>query len=519
MPILGASSSAAKPAPTVPTSVSASNSGSGRAFNNGAASVSFTAPSTSKLPVTSYTVTSSPGSFTASGASSPLTVTGLQSNTAYTYTVTAASAAGTSSASSASSSVTATTVPQAPTIGTATFSSGATSVTFTAGATGGSTITGYTVTSTSGATGTGASSPISVTETVAGSYTYTVTATNANGTSTASSASNSITASFAFAVLAQNSLGNSTYLSKSTDGMATWSNLAIPVSNASHYANGRTLSTNGTGTWLLAGSNATNGQAGVWYSTNSGSSWTLVAVSVPNLGAVQGEFGHYGEASGGGYWVIGGTRRSGQPASIHYSNTLSSWTYAATGTGSGLATNSVIYASNMTNKWWTTIEGGKTIYSTSNPPSSWTVTTGSVYNQFYAATDGTTVVWAGGQQYANQQYATGSASAATAFTTIDYGAACVAYGNGKFMLAFARDPNNTGSTSALIYTSTSGTGSWSASNSPWGTTYSIIGGGWAGKFYLVRAGGVYATSTDATTWTIVATAPGSDPYSTIKYGT
>lgn len=196
MPILGASSSGAKPAPTVPTSVSASNSGSGRAFNNGAASVSFTAPSTSKLPVTSYTVTSSPGSFTASGASSPLTVTGLQSNTAYTYTVTATSAAGTSSASSASASVTATTVPQAPTIGTAIDGGTGTtvSVPFTANATGGSAITGYTVTSSPGSlTGTGASSPITVSGLTTGtSYTFTVTATNANGTSTASSASNSI---------------------------------------------------------------------------------------------------------------------------------------------------------------------------------------------------------------------------------------------------------------------------------------------------------------------------------------
>lgn len=198
MPILGASSSGAKPAPTVPTSVSASNSGSGRAFNNGAASVSFTAPATSKLPITSYTVTSSPGSFTASGASSPLTVTGLQSNTAYTYTVTATSAAGTSSASSASSSVTATTVPQAPTIGTPTAGADTTtqvSVPFTSNATGGSSITSYTVTSSPGnVTGTGASSPVTVSGLSSSTaYTFTVTATNANGTSAASSSSSSIT--------------------------------------------------------------------------------------------------------------------------------------------------------------------------------------------------------------------------------------------------------------------------------------------------------------------------------------
>ena len=87
------------------------------------------------------------------------------------------------------------TVPDAPTIGTATAGVGQASVTFTAGATGGSTITGYTVTSSPGnITATGSSSPITVTGLTNGTaYTFTVTATNANGISAASSSSNSIT--------------------------------------------------------------------------------------------------------------------------------------------------------------------------------------------------------------------------------------------------------------------------------------------------------------------------------------
>jgi len=204
MPILGASASGAKSSPVAPTIGTATNVGTSRAYNNGSATVTFTAPN-SKLPITSYTVTSSPGSYTGTGASSPLTVTGLQSATAYTFTVTATSAAGTSSASSASNSITATTVPQAPTIGTATNASGQSysgsasiSVPFTAGATGGAAVSTYTVTSSSSATGSGASSPVSVSETVGNptstARTYTVTATNANGISTASSASNSIAA-------------------------------------------------------------------------------------------------------------------------------------------------------------------------------------------------------------------------------------------------------------------------------------------------------------------------------------
>jgi hypothetical protein len=195
--LFGIEASARKSVPDAPTIGTATDVGTARAYNNGAATVTFTAPSfNGKLPITSYTVTSSPGGFTASGASSPLTVTGLQSSTSYTFTVTATNAIGTSSASVASNSITATTVPQAPTIGTAADGGTGTSatVTYTAGATGGKAVSAYTATSSPGSlTGTGAS-PITVSGLTTGtSYTFTVTATNANGTSTASSASNSVT--------------------------------------------------------------------------------------------------------------------------------------------------------------------------------------------------------------------------------------------------------------------------------------------------------------------------------------
>lgn len=92
------------------------------------------------------------------------------------------------------------TVPDAPTIGTATAGNGQCSVAFTPpGDDGGSTITGYTATSTPGSfTGTAASSPITVTGLSNGTgYTFTVYATNAEGNSTASSASNTCTPSAA----------------------------------------------------------------------------------------------------------------------------------------------------------------------------------------------------------------------------------------------------------------------------------------------------------------------------------
>ena len=87
-------------APGAPTAVSA-------VAGNGSAVVSFTAPaSDGGDPINSYTVTSSPGGITATGAGSPITVSGLSNGTSYTFTVKATSPAGTGAASAASASVT-----------------------------------------------------------------------------------------------------------------------------------------------------------------------------------------------------------------------------------------------------------------------------------------------------------------------------------------------------------------------------------------------------------------------------
>jgi trimeric autotransporter adhesin len=195
MSMISVISGSGKSAPNAPTIGTATNVGTGRAYNNGRADVTFTAPTyNGRSAITGYTVTSSPGGFTGTGASSPISVTGLQSSVSYTFTVTATNAVGTSAASAASNSITATTVPQAPTIGTATGGDASATITYTAGATGGSAITTFTATSSPGSiTGTGAS-PITVSGLTNGTaYTFTVTATNANGTSSASAASNSVT--------------------------------------------------------------------------------------------------------------------------------------------------------------------------------------------------------------------------------------------------------------------------------------------------------------------------------------
>ena len=90
--------------PKTPTIGTATNVGTGRAYNNGAATITFTADPT--YAADSFTVTSTPGSFTGTGASSPITVTGLQSDTAYTFKVTATNTYGTSGESEASNSIT-----------------------------------------------------------------------------------------------------------------------------------------------------------------------------------------------------------------------------------------------------------------------------------------------------------------------------------------------------------------------------------------------------------------------------
>jgi hypothetical protein len=74
---------------------------------DGQATVSFEAPaSNGGAQVTSYTVTASPGGRTATGAGSPITVTGLADGTTYAFTVTATNTAGTGPASAASNPVT-----------------------------------------------------------------------------------------------------------------------------------------------------------------------------------------------------------------------------------------------------------------------------------------------------------------------------------------------------------------------------------------------------------------------------
>ncbi len=86
-------------APTAPANVSATAA-------LGAASVSFSPPPyDGGNPISSYTVTASPGGAAATGTSSPINIPGLHAGTAYSFTVTASNAFGPGLASAASNRV------------------------------------------------------------------------------------------------------------------------------------------------------------------------------------------------------------------------------------------------------------------------------------------------------------------------------------------------------------------------------------------------------------------------------
>jgi hypothetical protein len=82
-------------APGAPTGVSA-------ALEVETGVISFTPASDNGAPISSYTVTSSPGGVHASATGGPITLTGLAADTSYTFTVTATNAVGTGAASTAS---------------------------------------------------------------------------------------------------------------------------------------------------------------------------------------------------------------------------------------------------------------------------------------------------------------------------------------------------------------------------------------------------------------------------------
>ena len=163
---------------------------------DGHATITFTPPSSNGYSaITGYTVTANPGGITATGTSSPLTVTGLTDGVSYAFTVAATNSIGTGPASLVSSSVTPTGIPTAPGIAGLAAADGQATITVAPPASSGGLPITYTVTaSPGGITATGTGPTITVTGLTLGqSYRFTVTATNADGTSAPSAASGLVT--------------------------------------------------------------------------------------------------------------------------------------------------------------------------------------------------------------------------------------------------------------------------------------------------------------------------------------
>lgn len=179
--------------PMAPVIASATDVGTNRAFNDGAVTVSFTLPENSPA-ATGYTVLSS-GAQTATGSSSPITITGLLSDTAYTFQVKATNAVGDSPYSTASSSVTVTTVPQTPSAPTASTvaNNAQDSVSWTAPANGGKAISTYDWESNDSKSGSTASTSVTVNQEAGTIQKYRVRANNANGASSWSAYSSDVT--------------------------------------------------------------------------------------------------------------------------------------------------------------------------------------------------------------------------------------------------------------------------------------------------------------------------------------
>lgn len=173
--------------PLAPENVSATDVGTGRAWNNGAASVSFSLPAGSP-EATSYTVTASTGQ-SATGSSSPIVVEGLVAGNTPKFSVTATNAAGTSAASAETAGVAITTVPDTVTgvAGSSPYGANYDTVTWNTPSNGGKAITNYYVVGNDGTSGNTSSNSINITQNNGETQEYTVYADNGNGRSGQSS--------------------------------------------------------------------------------------------------------------------------------------------------------------------------------------------------------------------------------------------------------------------------------------------------------------------------------------------
>ena len=288
-------------APPGQPTITVTDIGTSRAYGSAQASVDFTANPIGGTSI-GYTANASTGGYTATSTSDPVVITvGDSGNWSLTGTI--YNAYGTSVAST-SVTTALTTVPQAPTIGTATdaVTGGTLSLTFTAGNNGGKSITNYKY-STDGTTYTAFSpaqttSPLTVSGLTNGvSTTVRLKAVNANGDSAASGASNSATPTAITAFLSSGTFtapSSGTYTLKAVGGGGS-------SGGAGNQANG-----GGSGYYTSASVNLTAGDvltvnigAGGPANTNDGGTTSVVRSGSTLVSAAGGSYGGNQNGNGG----------------------------------------------------------------------------------------------------------------------------------------------------------------------------------------------------------------------------
>jgi trimeric autotransporter adhesin len=313
--------------PGIPTIGTATYSATNKAYNNASASIAFTPGEGGGLP-NLYRATSTPGGYSGTATSSPITVSGLQSTVAYTFSVTGTNNFGTSASSTNSNSITANTVPQAPSITAVdTQNGGSVDITITPGATGGSAITGYTIVS-NPATTTQTTSSTSYTFTGltnGTAYTFTATATNANGTSLSSAATASVTPNLIAVVnaliVAGGGGGSDAVLYGGRGGAGGAGGLLYYGTETPKTPNGSALSLYGGTTYnVLVGGGGTrssySGSPIVYVGQGVNSSFSTYTALAGGYGGPNdspyGDGGTGGSGGGSWYFGVGGQGTSGQ---------------------------------------------------------------------------------------------------------------------------------------------------------------------------------------------------------------
>ncbi len=366
--------------PAVPTIVSVTDVGTGLAYATGGTFNIVVAPGSGGSTPLQYNVVTSAGGFSTNSNSTNLSLTGLTSNTSFVLSANAQNNFGTTVNSSPYSSVLATTVPQAPTIGTATLSGTNVLVTWTLGNNGGKNLTSITITpylngvtaqTPATAETTSSTSHTFIGLTGASSYTFKVKATNANGTSQESANTNSVVipvVSEYLVVAGGGGAGSSNGAAGAGAGGMKSGTLALTPGNSitvtvgsggSGSTDGSSKGGNGTGsqfgsiTTTGGGGSGSEGSGSVRQGNDGGSGGGSVRSSYPGGAGVSGEGNngganvndgspHYAGGGGGGKGAAGqdGTASGNGAGGIGAQSSITGTaTYYAGGGGAGYYNN------------------------------------------------------------------------------------------------------------------------------------------------------------------------------------